>query len=139
MVAEDGIFLEPIGWVESTIVERSAAPKQADEGAPSARIVIRPELSDALRGLRAGTPVLILTWLHEAKRDVLAVHPRKDPNRPLTGVFATRSPDRPNPIGLHATVVERMERSAVVVRNLEAIDGTPVLDIKPVLGEIHER
>jgi tRNA-Thr(GGU) m(6)t(6)A37 methyltransferase TsaA len=139
MVAEAEIILEPIGWVESPLAERADAPKQADEGAPPARIAIRPELGPALRGLRAGTPVLILTWLHQAQRDVLAVHPRKDPNRPLTGVFATRSPDRPNPIGLHATVVERMERSAVVVRNLEAIDGTPVLDIKPVLGNVGER
>jgi tRNA-Thr(GGU) m(6)t(6)A37 methyltransferase TsaA len=139
MVAEAEIILEPIGWVESPLAERADAPKQADEGAPPARIAIRPELSAALRGLRAGTPVLILTWLHQAQRDVLAVHPRKDPNRPLTGVFATRSPDRPNPIGLHSTVVERMEQSAVWVRNLEAIDGTPVLDIKPVLGNVGER
>ena len=132
-------LISPIGWVESPLIRRGDALKQADEGAPMARIVIRPELESALRGLRAGTPVLVLTWLHEARRDVLAVHPRKDPDRPLTGVFATRSPDRPNPIGLHATVVERMERSAVWVRNLEAIDGTPVIDIKPVLGDIHER
>jgi tRNA-Thr(GGU) m(6)t(6)A37 methyltransferase TsaA len=138
-VTDESYQVQPIGWVESSLTARKDAPRQADEDAPSARIVVRPELSAALRGLRAGTPVLILTWLHQAERDVLAVHPRRDPNRPLTGVFATRSPDRPNPIGLHATVVERMERSAVVVRNLEAIDGTPVLDIKPVLGEVGER
>jgi len=138
-VTDETYQVHPIGWVESTLAARADAPKQADEGAPSARIAVRPELSAALRGLRAGTAVLVLTWLHEAHRDVLAVHPRKDPDRPLTGVFATRSPDRPNPIGLHATVVERMERSAVIVRNLEAIDGTPVIDIKPVLGDVGER
>jgi len=136
---ESGYPVIPVGWVESSLTERTNAPKQADEGAPMARITIRPELAPALRGLRAGTPVLIFTWLHQAHRDVLAVHPRKDPERPLTGVFATRSPDRPSPIGLHATVVERMERSGVWVRNLEAVDGTPVIDIKPVLGDIHER
>ncbi len=132
-------LVTPVGWVESPLTHRADAPKQADEGAPMARIVIEPGLDAALRGLRAGTPILVLTWLHQARRDVLAVHPRKDPNRPLTGVFATRSPDRPNPVGLHATVVERMERGAVWVRNLEAIDGTPVIDIKPILGDIHER
>lgn len=131
--------LQPVGWVESSLTDRAAAPKQGDEGAPVARIVFRPDVREAARDLQPGDEVLVLTWLHQGRRDVLSVHPRGDSNRPLTGVFATRSPDRPNPIGLHAVIVESVEENAITVRNLEAIDGTPVLDIKPVLGETHER
>jgi tRNA-Thr(GGU) m(6)t(6)A37 methyltransferase TsaA len=125
--------------VRSDLKDRKDAPRQADEDAPPARIEIRPELAPAMLRLRPGTPVLILTWLHLAQRDVLQVRPRHDPNRPLCGVFATRSPDRPNPIGLHRTTVSAVDDSAIVVTALEAIDGTPVLDIKPVLGEIEGR
>jgi tRNA-Thr(GGU) m(6)t(6)A37 methyltransferase TsaA len=135
----DTYQLRPVGWVESPLTDRDDAPKQADEGAPPARIVFRPEFRDAANDLRRGDEVLVLTWLHQGRRDVLSVHPRGDVNRPLTGVFSTRSPDRPNPIGLHAVRIEAVAGNEITVHNLEAIDGTPVLDIKPVLGGIHER
>ena len=131
--------LRPVGWVESSLTDRAAAPKQGDEGAPPARIVFRPELREAARDLRRGDEIILLTWLHQGRRDVLSVHPRGDVNRPLAGVFATRSPDRPNPIGLHAVTIENVEENAITVHNLEAIDGTPVLDIKPILAGAHQR
>ena len=130
--------LRPIGRVESPLTD-CAAPKQGDEGAPRARVVFLPEFREAASGLREGDEVLVLTWLHLGRRDVLSVHPRGDAKRPLTGVFATRSPDRPNPIGLHAVAIEAVEEDAITVRDLEAIDGTPVLDVKPVLGKRSER
>lgn len=133
------ISLEPIGWVRSVLTDRKDAPRQADENAPPARIEVRPELAPAMERLRPGTPVLILTWLHLANRNVLQVRPRHDPNRPICGGFATRSPDRPNPIGLHRTTVSAVDEHAIEVEALEAIDGTPVLDIKPVLGDIEGR
>ncbi|HEY6421978.1 MAG TPA: TrmO family methyltransferase [Pseudonocardiaceae bacterium] len=98
-----------------------------------------PELCEAAADLGIGDEVLVLTWLHRGRRDVLSVHPRSDPNRPRQGVFSTRSPDRPNPIGLHAVTIAGVEENAITVRNLEAIDGTPVLDVKPVLGPPSER
>ena len=131
--------LRPIGRVESPLTDRAAAPKQGDEGAPRARVVFLPEFREAASGLREGDEVLVLTWLHLGRRDVLSVHPRGDAKRPLTGVFATRSPDRPNPIGLHAVAIEAVEEDAITVRDLEAIDGTPVLDVKPVLGKRSQR
>jgi tRNA-Thr(GGU) m(6)t(6)A37 methyltransferase TsaA len=131
---DDPYQLRPVGWVESSLTDRADAPKQADEGAPPARIVFRPEFRDAANDLRRGDEVLVLTWLHQGRRDVLSVHPRGDVNRPLTGVFSTRSPDRPNPIGLHAVWIEAVTGNGIMVHHLEAIDGTPVLDIKPVLG-----
>ena len=131
--------LRAIGQVESPLTDRAAAPKQGDEGAPRARVVFLPEFREAASGLREGDEVLVLTWLHLGRRDVLSVHPRGDAKRPLTGVFATRSPDRPNPIGLHAVAIEAVEEDAITVRDLEAIDGTPVLDVKPVLGKRSER
>ena len=131
--------LRPIGRVESPLTDRAAAPKQGDEGAPRARVVFLPEFREAASGLREGDEVLVLTWLHLGRRDVLSVHPRGDAKRPLTGVFATRSPDRPNPIGLHAVAIEAVEEDTITVRDLEAIDGTPVLDVKPVLGKRSER
>jgi tRNA-Thr(GGU) m(6)t(6)A37 methyltransferase TsaA len=131
--------LRPIGRVESPLTDRAAAPKQGDEGAPRARVVLLPEFREATSGLREGDEVLVLTWLHLGRRDVLFVHPRGDAKRPLTGVFATRSPDRPNPIGLHAVAIEAVEEDAITVRDLEAIDGTPVLDVKPILGKRSER
>ena len=131
--------LRPIGRVESPLTDRAAAPKQGDEGAPRARVVFLPEFREAASGLQEGDEALVLTWLHLSRRDVLSVHPRGDAKRPLTGVFATRSPDRPNPIGLHAVAIEAVEEDAITVRGLEAIDGTPVLDVKPVLAKRSER
>ena len=131
--------LDPVGWVRSPLTDRDLAPKQGDEGAPPARVVWRPEVRQAAADLRVGERVLVLTWLHQGRRDMLAVHPRGDPDRPRLGVFSTRSPDRPNPIGLHAVTVVGVDDDAITVSGLEAIDGTPVLDVKPVLGPVQER
>ena len=133
------IELNPVGWVVSTLKDRNDAPRQSDEGAPSATLVLRPEFSSALRGLHAGDEVILVTWLDRADRDTLSVHPRGDRNRPVTGVFATRSADRPNPIGLHRVRIVEVSDTTIVVSHLEALDGTPVLDIKPVLGPVSER
>jgi tRNA-Thr(GGU) m(6)t(6)A37 methyltransferase TsaA len=129
----------PIGRVESALVERALAPRQGDEGAPDAWIVFDPGVREALRDLRVGADILVLTWLHEARRDVLVVHPRGDTNRPLEGVFTTRSPDRPNPIGLHRVTVLAVDGLRVRVSGMEAIDGTPIVDVKPVLDPIADR
>ena len=126
--------LQPIGHVESPLTDRSAAPKQADEGAPDAWLVFAPEYARAMAELAAGQDVLVLTWLDRADRSVLAVHPRSDPTRPETGVFSTRSPDRPNPIGLHRATIVDVDGCRVRVAHLEALDGTPIVDVKPVLG-----
>ena len=125
--------LRPIGVIHSTITKRSDAPKQGHEGAPDAWLEIRSFALDALDGLREGDEILVLTWLHQARRETLKVHPRSDPERRLTGVFATRSPDRPNPIGLHPVTVRKMERNRLLIGPIEVIDGTPVVDIKPAL------
>jgi L-fuculose-phosphate aldolase len=128
--------LVPIGWVRSPLKHRADAPKQGYEGAPDARIEIEPRFRPGLDRLAPGQELLILTWLHESQRDVLIVRPRRDPTQPLTGVFATRSPDRPNPIGLHRVGLLAVEPDGVLhVAPLEAIDGTPVVDIKPALPE----
>jgi tRNA-Thr(GGU) m(6)t(6)A37 methyltransferase TsaA len=125
----------PIGWVRSPLTDRADAPKQGYEGAPDARIRIEPAYRPGLDRLEPGQDLLVLTWLHRGRRDVLATHPRDDRSRPLTGVFATRSPDRPNPIGLHRVHLIALEGDGVLlVRGLEAIDGTPVIDIKPALA-----
>jgi tRNA-Thr(GGU) m(6)t(6)A37 methyltransferase TsaA len=131
--------LHPVGVVASPLTDRDQAPRQGDEGAPPARVVWRPEVHQAAADLRVGERVLVLTWLHQGRRDVLAVHPRGDPDRPRQGVFSTRSADRPNPIGLHAVTIVGVEDDAIAVSGLEAIDGTPVLDVKPVLGPVQER
>jgi tRNA-Thr(GGU) m(6)t(6)A37 methyltransferase TsaA len=131
--------LTPVGHVRSPLTDRDAAPKQGDEGAPEAWIVFEPHLLAALEGIRAGDELMVLTWLDRADRGVLLVHPRSDPSRPLQGVFNTRSPDRPNPIGLHRVGVLAVEGQRFRVRDLEAIDGTPVLDVKPVLDPGAER
>ncbi|HYI99924.1 MAG TPA: tRNA (N6-threonylcarbamoyladenosine(37)-N6)-methyltransferase TrmO [Thermoleophilaceae bacterium] len=129
-----------IGFVRSPLTDPEIAPKQGDEGAPEATIVVEPDALPALRGLRAGDDVLVLTWLDRARRDVLEVHPRGDVTRERQGVFATRSPHRPNPIGLHRVQIVSVEGATVRVRDLEALDGTPVLDLKPVLSqEVGER
>jgi tRNA-Thr(GGU) m(6)t(6)A37 methyltransferase TsaA len=128
-----------IGVVRSPLRSLDAAPKQGDEGGPAAWIEIDEQFAGAMRGLAAGDAILVLTWLHQADRDVLEVHPRSDPNRALTGVFATRSPDRPNPIGLHQVTVLEIAPNRLEVHPLEAIDGTPIIDIKPVLARTAER
>jgi tRNA-Thr(GGU) m(6)t(6)A37 methyltransferase TsaA len=126
--------LTPIGRVESPLVDRAAAPKQGDEGAPDAWILLNPEFAEAAADLAAGDDVFLLTWLDRADRTVLRVRPRGDPRNPVTGVFSTRSPDRPNPIGVHrVTILEVADPTRFKVSGLEAIHGTPVIDIKPVL------
>jgi tRNA-Thr(GGU) m(6)t(6)A37 methyltransferase TsaA len=130
----------PIGAVESPLTDVASAPKQGDEGAPDAWLVFQPEVLDALEGIEPGDEVIVLTWLDRASRDVLRVHPRSDLSRAQQGVFSTRSPDRPNPIGVHRVEVVSIDGGRVRVRNLEAIDGTPIVDVKPVLsGDVGER
>jgi tRNA-Thr(GGU) m(6)t(6)A37 methyltransferase TsaA len=132
--------LTPIGRVESPLKDPASAPKQGDEGAPEAWLVFEPEVLEALEGIRVGDELIVLTWLDRARRDVLRVHPRGDVSRPQQGVFGTRSPHRPNPIGLHRVTVESIDGARVRVRALEAVDGTPIVDLKPVLsGDIEER
>jgi tRNA-Thr(GGU) m(6)t(6)A37 methyltransferase TsaA len=132
--------LTPIGTVESPLTDPASAPRQGDEGALEARIVFDPGMLPAIDGIQPGDELLVLTWLHLARRDILRVPPRGDVSRPRQGVFATRSPDRPNPIGLHRIEVVSVASSAMRVRNLEAVDGTPVLDVKPVLSsDVGER
>lgn len=138
-MAEPDYVLRPIGSVESPLVHPDEAPNQGDEGAPDAWVVLDPSLRPAMRDLEVGGEAIVLTWLDRADRDTLVVHPRGDPNRPPTGVFSTRSQDRPNPIGLHTVEIMAIDDTRVRVRNLEAIDGTPVVDIKPVLGGVEER
>jgi tRNA-Thr(GGU) m(6)t(6)A37 methyltransferase TsaA len=125
--------LTPIGAVESPLTDRAAAPKQGDEGSPEAWLVFAPWVLPALDGLQPGDEVIVLTWLDRADRDVLRVHPRGDPANPEQGVFNTRSPDRPNPIGLHLVQIASIDGLRLGVRNLEALDATPVIDVKPVL------
>ncbi|MEX2553315.1 MAG: tRNA (N6-threonylcarbamoyladenosine(37)-N6)-methyltransferase TrmO [Actinomycetota bacterium] len=132
-------IVRPIGWVESPLIDTHTAPKQGDEGAPDAWLVFVPEVAAGLRNLMPGAEILVLTWLHKAGRDVLVVHPRSDTTRPEQGVFSTRSPDRPNPIGLHRVTIVSIDGTRMLVSNLEAVNGTPILDIKPVLRSIAER
>jgi tRNA-Thr(GGU) m(6)t(6)A37 methyltransferase TsaA len=131
--------LVAIGTVESTLTDRAAAPKQGDEGAPEAWLVFSPDVGDGLEGIAAGDELLVLTWLDRADRDVLRVRPRDDPARPVQGVFTTRSADRPNPIGLHRVTVVAVDGLRMRVRDLEALDGTPILDVKPPLRGAGER
>lgn len=126
--------LAPIGHVRSSLSVLETAPLQGDEGAPEAWLELSPEAAPGLEGLAVGDALIILTWLHQARRDILQVHPRKATSGPLRGVFATRSPDRPNPIGLHSVILLEQAGPRLRVGPLEAIDGTPILDIKPVLG-----
>ncbi len=126
--------IRPIGYVESPLVDRETAPKQGFEGAPQAWLVFHPGVAEGIRNLAVGTDVFVLTWLHQAQRDVLAVHPRDDAGNPETGVFSTRSQDRPNPIGLHRVHIAAIDGLRVLVRDLEAFDGTPIVDVKPVLA-----
>ena len=133
-MADDGYVVKPIGVVRSALRDRADAPRQGSEGAPDARIALEPSFADALQGIRVGDELVLLTWLHEADRSVQQVHPRDDETRPLTGVFATRSSDRPNPIGLHRVTVLAIDGVELAVGPLEAIDWTPLVDLKPVLA-----
>jgi tRNA-Thr(GGU) m(6)t(6)A37 methyltransferase TsaA len=136
MTERDAYLIHPIGVVKSELSRRDDAPKQGFEGAPEAWIEIFPAFAGALEGISLNSEIIVLTWFHRARRDTLKVHPRRDSNRPLSGVFATRSPDRPNPIGLHrVTVIQIDKLRGMKVHPLEALDGTPVLDIKPVLHQ----
>jgi tRNA-Thr(GGU) m(6)t(6)A37 methyltransferase TsaA len=125
--------LEPIGRVESPLTDPATAPKQGFEGAPESAIVLEERVLPGLDGLRAGDEAIVLTWLDRADRSVLRVHPRDDPSNPERGVFSTRSADRPNPIGLHVIQIVAVDGPRLRVRDLEAVDGTPVLDLKPVI------
>jgi tRNA-Thr(GGU) m(6)t(6)A37 methyltransferase TsaA len=134
-MTNSGFTLQPVGFVQSAITNRSEAPKQGYEGAPDVWIEIDNAMLPALEGIEAGDDIILITWFHKSKRDVLQVHPRGDVNNPITGVFATRSPDRPNPLGLHRVTVRQIQQNRLLVGPLEAFDGTPIVDIKPVLGK----
>jgi tRNA-Thr(GGU) m(6)t(6)A37 methyltransferase TsaA len=134
------VELRSIGTVDSPLTDPADAPKQGDEGAPDAWLVLDPKVMPALEGTEVGDEVIVITWLDRADRGVLRVHPRGDPSRPEQGVFSTRSQHRPNPIGLHRVEVAAIEGERLRVRNLEALDGTPILDLKPVLSaDVGER
>jgi tRNA-Thr(GGU) m(6)t(6)A37 methyltransferase TsaA len=126
----DTYDLQPIGSLCSTLVDVNDAPKQGSEGAPDAWLDIDPAFTRGLRGVQAGDDLVVITWLHRADRDVLEVHPRGNRNNPLTGVFATRSPHRPNPLGLHRVTVREISGSRLCIGPIEAVDGTPVVDVK---------
>ena len=134
-----GLTLRAIGRVESPLITRADAPRQGDEGAPDAWVVFDESVRAALADVAAGDEIILITWFDRADRDVLTVHPRGDQTRPPTGVFSTRSPDRPNPLGLHRVTVLATDGPRIQVNNLEALDGTPIVDVKPVLGDITDR
>ncbi len=131
---QQDLGLLPIGIVESSLTDPAAAPKQGHEGAPEAVLVFDANVGEGLRDLQAGDRVVVLTWLHRARRDLLRVHPRDDISMPEAGVFSTRSADRPNPIGLHPVEILSVDGLRFRVRGMEAVDGTPILDVKPLLG-----
>jgi tRNA-Thr(GGU) m(6)t(6)A37 methyltransferase TsaA len=132
--------VKPIGRVDSSLTDLELAPRQADEGAPEAWLVFEVEMLEGLLSIRPGDEVILITWLDRARRDVLSVHPRGDTSRAQEGVFSTRSPHRPNPIGLHRVEITAIEGCRVRVRNLEVLDGTPIIDVKPILsGDISQR
>jgi tRNA-Thr(GGU) m(6)t(6)A37 methyltransferase TsaA len=133
------IIVRPVGVVRSPLTDPRDAPRQPDEGAPPARIVLTPEAAPAAADLRPGARIIILTWLDRGDRETVRVRPRGDPDRDPTGVFSTRSPDRPNPVGLHEATLTEVAPGVLGVDALEALDGTPVIDIKPVLTAIAER
>lgn len=133
MMMEINYYLEPIGFVRSPLKHLVEAPMQGSEGAPDAWLELKQQVMEGVDGLAVGAEIIVITWLHQAQRDTLKVYPRDDMTRPLTGVFATRSPDRPNPLGLHPVTVLEIDGIRIKVGPLEAIDGTPIVDIKPVL------
>jgi tRNA-Thr(GGU) m(6)t(6)A37 methyltransferase TsaA len=133
------LVLRSIGWVESPVTDPSVASRQGDEGAPDCWLVFDPDVREALDGLRPGDDIVVVTWLHLADRTLRQVHPRGDPNRPIRGVFATRSQHRPNPLGLHVVTILAIDGLRINVRGIEAIDGTPIVDIKSALEPRGER
>ncbi|HET6986071.1 MAG TPA: tRNA (N6-threonylcarbamoyladenosine(37)-N6)-methyltransferase TrmO [Kribbella sp.] len=133
------LTLRAVGHVESSLTMRAEAPRQGDEGAPDAWVVFDDSVRAALADLAAGDEIILISWFDRADRDVLKVHPRDDQSRPPTGVFSTRSPDRPNPLGLHRVTVLATDGLRIQVNNLEALDGTPIVDVKPVLGDVTDR
>ena len=138
-MSDNSYTIEAIGVIRSELIDRKNAPRQGDEGGYEAWVDINANVVDGLVGINVGDELLLLTWLHQAQRDVLQVHPRGNPNNAIAGVFATRSPDRPNPIGLHRVTVLAIDGQRLKVGPIEAIDGTPIVDIKPVLGQISDR
>ncbi len=134
-MSETNFAIEPIGVIRSELAHREGAPRQGYEGAPEAWLEMKPKVIEGLAGIAAGDELILITWLHKARRNILKLHPRGDKNMPLSGVFATRSPDRPNPLGLHRVTVLAIAGNQLRVGPLEAIDGTPVVDIKPVLRQ----
>ena len=134
-MTETSYTIKPLGVIRSDLTSREAAPRQGSEGAPDAWLEVNPDVAEGLEGISAGDEIILITWLHQAQRDLLKVHPRRDKNRPLTGVFSTRSPHRPNPIGLHRATVLEITGNRLKVGPLEAVDGTPIVDIKPVLPQ----
>jgi tRNA-Thr(GGU) m(6)t(6)A37 methyltransferase TsaA len=134
-MTEPSYTITPVGVIRSELTSLEAAPRQGGDGAPDAWLDVKPTVADGLAGIAVGHELIVITWLHRAQRDRLQVHPRGNPDRPLTGVFATRSPDRPNPLGLHRVTVRDVAGTSVRVGPIEAIDGTPVVDIKPVLSQ----
>lgn len=138
-MTDDQYVLRIIGRIESPLVDRDQAPKQGDEGAPEAWLVLEPAVREGLRDLRVGTEIIVLTWLDRSSRDALVVHPRGDPARPATGVFSTRSPNRPNPIGLHRVEIVAVHGPRLRVHGLEALNETPVIDIKPVRDPVSDQ
>ena len=131
--------VRPVAWVESPLRERAQAPRQGNLGAPSAWLAVEPEFAPAVRDLRAGQQVIVLTWLDQARREELTAVPGDNPGSPPLGVFSTRSPDRPNPVGLHRAEILAVQGPRILVSELEALDGTPVIDIKPALDPAAER
>jgi tRNA-Thr(GGU) m(6)t(6)A37 methyltransferase TsaA len=129
------VILRPIGVIRSTIETRAQAPRQGSEGAPDAWLEVDAAVALGLKGIAPGDDILVITWLHQARRETLEVHPRNETTRPLAGVFATRSPDRPNPLGVHRVTVREIAGTRLRIGPMEAIDGTPVVDIKPVLSD----
>ena len=127
--------LHPIGYIRSTLTLLEDAPRQGNEGAPDAWIDIETKYAEAMADLTVGESIIVITWFHRAQRDILKTHPRNDETIPLTGIFSTRSPDRPNPLGLHRVKILAIMGSSIQVAPIEAIDGTPIVDIKPVLAD----
>ncbi len=132
-MSETSYEIKPIGIILSELASREEAPLQGNEGAPDAWVEMNSAVAEGLEGTAVGSEIILITWFHKAHRDILKLHPRRDKSNPMTGVFSTRSPDRPNPLGLHRVTVLEITGNRLKVRPIEAIDGTPVVDIKPVL------
>lgn len=138
-MSETNYTIFPLGFLQSSLKSREEAPRQGDEGAPDAWLEVNETMTSGLDGIEVGHEIILITWLHQSHRDILKVHPRNDMTLPFTGVFATRSPDRPNPLGLHRVRVLAIDGRSIKVGPIEAIDGTPVVDIKPVLSPSDEK